>query len=87
MTRGSADHFRLDLDWQDDSAVVAVHGILDFGTVTELSERLSEIIKVTQPRRLVVDLARVAYNDQPAAAALRAGSERRRHPRRLRRAR
>jgi anti-anti-sigma factor len=84
MSRGSADHFRLDLDWQDDSAIVAVHGILDVGAVAELSERLSEIVKVTQPRRLVVDLAKVAYTDQPAAAALAASAQRRRHPRRLR---
>lgn len=81
MTRRSADRFRLDLNWQGDDALVAVRGLMDVRGVTELSERLSEIIKVARPRKLIVDLANVAYADQAAAAV--ADADRPRRTRRL----
>jgi anti-anti-sigma regulatory factor len=68
MTRGSGP-FRLNLAWHGDEALVAVHGFLDFRAITELSERLSEIVKVAQPRKLIVDLGNAAYESQAAGLA------------------
>ena len=57
-------------------ATVAAHGRLDAKAAPELAARLSEIIEVVRPRRLVVDLADVAYVDRPGAMALiAAGAE------------
>lgn len=68
MTLGSAGQFRLNLDWDSDQALVAVHGVLDVRAITELSERLSEIVAVARPRQLVVDLTSVSYVGQAAAS-------------------
>jgi anti-anti-sigma factor len=57
-------------------ATVAAHGRLDAAAAPELSARLSEIIEVVRPRRLVVDLADVAYVGRPGAMAIiAAGAE------------
>jgi anti-anti-sigma factor len=51
-------------------ATVAAHGRLDAAAAPELSARLSEIIEVVRPRRLVVDLADVPYLDRLGAQAI-----------------
>jgi anti-anti-sigma factor len=66
--------FRIDVSWSDGIATVAAHGRLDAAAAPELSARLSEIIEVVRPCRLVVDLADVAYVGRPAAMALIAAS-------------
>jgi anti-anti-sigma factor len=66
--------FRIDVSWSDGIATVAAHGRLDAAAAPELSARLSEIIEVVRPRRLVVDLADVPYVDRPGAMALIAAS-------------
>jgi anti-anti-sigma factor len=66
--------FRIDVSWSDGIATVAAHGRLDAAAAPELSARLSEIIEVVRPRRLVVDLADVPYVGRPGAMALIAAS-------------
>jgi anti-anti-sigma factor len=66
--------FRIDVSWSDGIATVAAHGRLDAVAAPELSARLSEIIEVVRPRRLVVDLADVPYVGRPGAMALIAAS-------------
>jgi hypothetical protein len=60
--------FRIDVSWSDGLAAVAAHGLLNAAAAPELSARLSEIIEVVQPRRLVVDRA-------GALAIIAAGAE------------
>jgi anti-anti-sigma factor len=68
--------FRIDVSWSDGMATVAVHGPLDAAAAPELSARLSEIIEVVRPRRLVVDLADVPSVDRAGAMAIiAAGAE------------
>ena len=55
-------------------ATVAAHGRLDAKAAPELAARLSEIIEVVRPRRLVVDLADVPYVGRSGALALIAAS-------------
>jgi anti-anti-sigma factor len=62
--------FRIDVSWSDGLAVVAAHGLLNAAAAPELSARLSEIIEVVRPRRLVVDLADVALVDRAGALAI-----------------
>jgi anti-sigma B factor antagonist len=66
--------FRIDVSWSDGIATVAAHGRLDAVAAPELSARLSEIIEVVRPSRLVVDLADVPYMDRSGAMALIAAS-------------
>ena len=68
--------FRIDVSWSDGLATVAAHGLLDAAAAPELSARLSEIIEVVRPRRLVVDLADVSLMDRAGATAIiAAGAE------------
>jgi anti-anti-sigma factor len=68
--------FRIDVRWSDGLAIVAAHGPLDAAAAPELSARLSEIIEVVRPRRLVVDLADVPSVDRAGALAIiAAGAE------------
>jgi anti-anti-sigma factor len=62
--------FRIDVRWSDGIATVAAHGRLDAVAAPELSARLSEIIEVVRPYRLVVDLADVTLVDRAGATAL-----------------
>src|SRR6202142_3511540 len=72
----TSSQFRLDVSWSDGLATVAAHGPLDAAAAPELSARLSEIIEVGRPRRLVVDLADVPSVDRAGALALiAAGAE------------
>ena len=72
----TSSQFRLDVSWSDGLATVAAHGPLDAAAAPELSARLSEIIEVVAPRRLVVDLADVALVDRAGAQAIiAAGAE------------
>ena len=66
--------FRIDVSWSDGVATVAAHGRLDAAAAPELAGRLSEIIEVVRPRRLVVDLADVSYVGRPGALVLIAAS-------------
>jgi anti-anti-sigma factor len=75
-TSNPSCQFRLDVSWSDGMAAVAAHGRLDAAAAPELSARLSEIIEVVRPRRLVVDLADVTYVGRPGAMAIiAAGAE------------
>jgi anti-anti-sigma factor len=68
--------FRIDVSWSDGMATVAAHGPLDAAAAPELSARLSEIIEVVRPRRLVVDLTDVPLVDRAGAGAIiAAGAE------------
>jgi anti-anti-sigma factor len=62
--------FRIDVSWSDGMATVAAHGPLDSAAAPELSARLSEIIEVVAPRRLVLDLADVPLVDRAGAMAI-----------------
>jgi anti-anti-sigma factor len=69
-------HFRIDVRWSDGIATVAAHGRLDALAAPDLSARLSEIIEVVRPYRLVVDLADVTLVDRAGAMAIvAAGAE------------
>ncbi len=68
--------FWIDVSWSDGTATVAAHGRLDARAAPELSARLTEIISVAAPRRLVIDLADVPHVDRTGAAAIiSAGAE------------
>lgn len=68
--------FWIDVSWRDGTAIVSAHGRLDAAAVPELSARLTEIISVAAPRRLVIDLSDVPHVDRAGAAAIiRAGAE------------
>ena len=69
-----SSQFRMDVSWSDGIATVAAHGRLDAAAAQELTARLSEIIEVVRPRRLVVDLADVPYVGRSGALALIAAS-------------
>lgn len=69
-TAGSLRQFWIDVSWADGTAAVAAHGRLDAGAAPELSVRLAEIIEVTRPRRLVVDLSDARHIDQAGALAV-----------------
>ncbi|HEX5293785.1 MAG TPA: STAS domain-containing protein [Streptosporangiaceae bacterium] len=69
-----SSQLRMDVSWSDGIATVAAHGRLDAAAAPELTARLSEIIEVVRPRRLVVDLADVPYVGRSGALALIAAS-------------
>ena len=77
VPRSSATRqFWIDVSWRDGTATVAAHGRLDASAAPELSARLTEIISVAAPRRLVIDLADVPHVDRTGAAAIvSAGAE------------
>lgn len=60
----------VDICWRGDMATVAVHGEIDFLTASVLSARLDELIDVARPRRLVLDLADVAFLDCAGARVI-----------------
>jgi anti-anti-sigma factor len=62
--------FWIDVSWADGTATVAAHGRLDAAAAPELSVRLAEIIEVTRPRRLVIDLADARHIDRAGAQAV-----------------
>ena len=62
--------FWIDVSWSGGTATVAAHGRLDAAAAPELAARLSEIIAVACPQRLVIDLADVRHLDQAGAAAI-----------------
>jgi anti-anti-sigma factor len=62
--------FWIDVSWSGGTATVAAHGRLDAAAAPELAARLSEIIAVACPQRLVIDLADVRQVDQAGAAAI-----------------
>ena len=75
-TAGSLRQFWIDVSWADDAATVAAHGRLDAVAAPELSVRLAEIIEVSRPRRLVIDLSDARHIDRAGALAVVGASAR-----------
>jgi anti-anti-sigma factor len=68
--------FWVDVRWSDGTATVVAHGRLDDAAAPELSARLTEVISVAAPRRLVIDLSDVRRVDRAGAQAIiSAGAE------------
>jgi anti-anti-sigma factor len=72
----SLRQFWIDVSWAGGTATVAAHGRLDAVAAPELSVRLAEIIEVTRPRRLVIDLADARHIDRAGALAVVGASAR-----------
>ena len=67
---GSVPPFLVELAWENTTATVTVHGVVDCRTAVSLIVHAFEIVAASRPECLVLDLHHVSAADMAGAAAV-----------------